>query len=654
MTFTIGKKLGLAGGALAGLLIVVVVANLLLGKRTAGSADEAAAKAKLTKEESAVFAVRALRTQIAMIQVQQWLTDISATRGAKGFDDGYTEAEANAKIFKTFTGHFRTMYASENDSASLTKITALEKTFDEFYDMGKKMANAYITGGPAVGNPFMEKFDPFAAKMGTSIDLLVKEQLKELDESMGDISLAVKRVKGNTDTTNLVGWICLALAFCFAAILFFVVLRIVGPIRRTAEVAASIAEGDLDQELTVDSNDETGMMAESFQSMISTLQRLNNDVQGLVNAAVEGDLSRRAELQGYGGEYERILSGINKTLDVTLEPVREAGGVLATLAACDLRVRMQGDYKGDHSTIKQNVNLAADALDGSMIEVTNAVQQLEVICAQLSQGSESLGQSATEQAATVEEISVSLHSVSEAAEEASNRAGTATDAAGKAKSSADKGRKRMGVLSEALGDIQGSSTEMAKVIRTIDQIAFQTNVLALNAAVEAARAGEAGKGFAVVAEQVGRLAQRTAEASQQTTELIEGSVSSVGRGVTLGTEVADLLNGIADDAAEAADSVSGISQASAQQASAVGQINTALSQLTTTTQNTAAGAEELSVSADGLSEHADRLGNMVRQYSLSEGDYNGGGQYQLDDRSNSSGYGAPSPHKPKALNPARS
>ena len=655
MTFTIGKKLGFAGGSLGALLVVVVIANLLLGRSTGKSAYEAATKAKLTAEESAPFAMRALEAKISVIQVQQWLTDISATRAAKGFDDGFAEAEKQANNFKRLTALFRAMYREENDTASLALIDNLDKAFDAYYAMGVKLAKAYISGGPDEGNKLMEAFDKDASAITAAIDKLVTGQRKELTDSMTAIVTAVANVEANTKTTALVGWVSLVLAIFFAVVLLVVVVRIVGPIRRTAEVAAAMAEGDLDQEIHVNSRDETGQMAESFQSMITTLRRLNSDVQGLVNAAIDGDLSKRAEVAGYRGEYERILSGINKTLDVTLDPVREAGGVLAALAGCDLRARMLGDYRGDHSAIKDNLNQAADALDGSMSDVARAVEQLETICAQLSQGSESLGHSATEQAATVEEISVSLHSVTESATEASSQANLATGAANTAKASADQGHERMGVLSEALDGIQKSSSEMAKVLRTIDQIAFQTNVLALNAAVEAARAGEAGKGFAVVAEQVGRLAQRTAEASQQTTEMIEASASSVARGVSLGCEVAVLLQDIASGAANVSESISGISHASAQQASAVGQINIALGQLTSTTQNTAAGAEELAVSADSLSDHAVRLGDMVRQYSLSEQSRVGSRQqFWLEDGAGDSGYGAPQGRRPKALRPARS
>ena len=177
-------------------------------------------------------------------------------------------------------------------------------------------------------------------------------------------------------------------------------------------------------------------------------------------------------------------------------------------------------------------------------------------------------------------------------------------------------------MSQAIDDIKTSSDETAKIIKTIDEIAFQTNLLALNAAVEAARAGEAGKGFAVVAEEVRNLAQRSAEAARNTADMIEGSVKNADNGVQISQEVGQSLQEIAEGNRKVNDLVAEIAAASAEQAQGIEQINTAVGQMDQVTQSNTASAEESSSAAEELASQAQELKGMVTRFKLSE---NGGG-----------------------------
>ena len=230
---------------------------------------------------------------------------------------------------------------------------------------------------------------------------------------------------------------------------------------------------------------------------------------------------------------------------------------------------------------------------------------------QVSSASQSLAQGASEQAASLEETTSSMEEMSSMTSQNAGNANQARKLAESALNSSEKGGSAMQRMSAAIDDIKRSSDETAKVVNTIDEIAFQTNLLALNAAVEAARAGEAGKGFAVVAEEVRNLAQRSAEAARQTAEMIEGSIKNADAGVEISKEVAEALDEIADGSRKVNELVAEIDAASNEQAQGIGQINTAMGQMDQVTQSNAANAEESASASEELSAQAEELRRTV-------------------------------------------
>ncbi len=348
------------------------------------------------------------------------------------------------------------------------------------------------------------------------------------------------------------------------------------------------------------------------------------EMERVIAAARSGDLAVRGELEVLSDVYRPMMEGLNEVIDAIVKPVEEANEVLQQVARQDLTVRMQGDYQGDLHKMKENLNSAFEVLERALGQVGNSVVQVESASNQVGAGGQSLAQSTSEQASTLEEITATLEELTAMTRQNADNADAARELAETARRSADEGQSAMGKLSSAIDSIKGSSDKTAKIIKTIDEIAFQTNLLALNAAVEAARAGDAGKGFAVVAEEVRNLAQRSAEAAKNTAALIEDSVGASQEGVRLGKNVADKLVEIAERASKTNEVMLQIAAGSKEQSKGIEQMNDAVGQVNIITQQNAANAEESASSAEQLAAQSTELGRLVRQFKINQSAAQGG------------------------------
>lgn len=442
--------------------------------------------------------------------------------------------------------------------------------------------------------------------------------------------------------------------------------EVVGVINLLIDNVESVSVGDLsslDWLIETGKQGENDRLVPSFITMMQTIQALVQETAMLSETAVEGQLSTRGDADKFKGEYAKVIQGINYTLDAVIAPVREASAVLKEVAKGNLHIQVEGDYSGDHAeiknalnetienlqsyieeisrvlseigegnldqhitaeykgdfiTIKESLNSISFSLSDALGEINQAAEQVASGARQVSDGSQALSQGSTEQASTLQELTASITEIANQTKQNAASANQANELSEGAKENGDMGNQQMKGMLSSMEEINESSANISKIIKVIDDIAFQTNILALNAAVEAARAGQHGKGFAVVAEEVRSLAARSAEAAKETTTLIEGSISKVGTGTKLANATADALNGIAAGLDKSAALIGNIARASNEQASGIEQINAGIEQLAKVVQNNSATAEESAAASEELSGQADILKLMVGKFRLKQ------------------------------------
>lgn len=309
-------------------------------------------------------------------------------------------------------------------------------------------------------------------------------------------------------------------------------------------------------------------------------------------------------------EVGELMAAFNKMV----ANIREQAYTTEQIAAGDLTVTV--NVKSENDLLGLKLREMIEKNNEVLSNINGAATQVSVGSKQVSLSSQNLSQGSTEQASSLEEITASITEVAAQTKQNASNANQANKLAVDAKDSAIEGNQQMKAMLSAMAEINDSSANISKIIKVIDEIAFQTNILALNAAVEAARAGQHGKGFAVVAEEVRNLAARSADAAKETTTMIEGSIKKVEVGTKIANETAAALNKIVEGVSGATNLVAEIAAASNQQASAVSQINQGIEQIAQVTQSNTATAEESAAASEELSGQAELLKDMVARFKI--------------------------------------
>jgi len=499
------------------------------------------------------------------------------------------------------------------------------------------------------------------AKPDDALFAVFMERFSVLEGSMEHMGDEIAAVAASTERDMNVSfarltWLMLLVSVLIPVAVLVIEARMAGRITRTVRDVAdrvdalerdairplghameALAKGQVDQQVHVDlqatavsGDDEIAQMARKVNSIVehsrATVASFENarraiadicdSATRLARAARDGDLTHRGDASAFAGAYSELMTTINGTLDAVVQPVVHATETLERIAAKDLSARVIAEYVGDHRRVQDAVNATADALADALTQVRSATEQVSLAAEQIAAGSQSLASAASEQAAGLEEISAGVYESSATAGTIAEETKTARSAAEVARQASVDGHIAMERLATAVKEIETSSLASAKIVKTIDEIAFQTNLLALNAAVEAARAGDAGRGFAVVADEVRALALRAAEAARQTGEMIETSVQKVAVGTTITSEAVQRFDAIGRQVKALDEAVAQIASASAEQAIGIQGLTTGLDRLNQTTQSAAAHAEESAAAAEELSSQSELTRAMVATFAL--------------------------------------
>jgi methyl-accepting chemotaxis protein len=390
---------------------------------------------------------------------------------------------------------------------------------------------------------------------------------------------------------------------------------VIVPLSETAQILQDYASGDLEKSMRALPGQQV-VLSESINTIRNNLQALIDEGVRLADAAEKGLLQSRGDIAKFSGGYRPIIEGMNNTILNIVRPINEGVDFLTRMAEGDLTGIIDSNYEGDHARIKNAMNRTLSALNDILEQIALAVDQVNSGAQQVTDSGNALSKGAAEQASSLQEITASMNEIGSQTRKNAENSAQANQLAGSARGIAEEGNKQMKKMLTAMNDINKASGNISQIIKAIDEIAFQTNLLALNAAVEAARAGVHGKGFAVVAEEVRNLAQRSANAAKETTELIETSVQKVGNGTKIANATAESLNEIVTGVTAVTDLIGEIASASNEQALQIDQVNSGLGRIDQVTHANTASAEETASAAEELSSQAEQLRHIVGTFSL--------------------------------------
>ncbi len=454
-----------------------------------------------------------------------------------------------------------------------SQVAAINALMDSVTDTRERMlveCRKFTTQGNA------NAYDIYVNEYSVAYEKVVNKMLEMSDEVYRQVDTRYNNAqKAKTTAITLV--IILQIAALGIALAMTGALRsmLLKPIREIERAMKQVADGDFKNvSISYQSEDELGQLSNSVRGTVEKLDVITDDLAYLCNELGEGNFTAKSN--------------------------------------------HIADYTGDYFAILKGLRFIRDTLTDTLLNIDSASTEVLSGSQQVADGSQSLAQGATEQASAVEELLASMTEMQGQVKENADHAANASRMASEAGAGITESNRIMGELMEAMNNINATSNEISKVVKSIDDIAFQTNILALNAAVEAARAGAAGKGFAVVADEVRSLAAKSAESVKTTTVLIQNTLDAIAQGSRLATTTSDALAGVVRKAEAVNDRVLEIARASDEQLNAVNQMTIGIEQISAVIQSTSATAEESAAASEELSGQANMLKSMISKFRLSD------------------------------------
>ena len=352
--------------------------------------------------------------------------------------------------------------------------------------------------------------------------------------------------------------------------------------------------------------------------VVTNEKKAVSEVTRLISASLSGDLKVRADTQGFTGDWVEIISGVNSILEATLAPISEQLVILKQMADGNIADNITADFPGDHALTKDAVNHVIASFNEILHQFKSASEQISMSITQIRSGIQGLASVAEEQSSMVEELSSSVEETDAQAKVNSENAQLCNQLVTETFDAARNGQEEMKQMVQAMSHISQESENIAKIIKVIDGIAFQTNILALNAAVEAARAGQHGKGFAVVAQEVRNLAARSAKAASETSDLIESSIKRVKEGAAVAGVTNGELAKVMEKISKVKDLVGEIATSSKEQTLGLSQITDAVGQMIQGAENISRQSEEMASASEEIDGMVGELKGQADKFRLAK------------------------------------